>query len=461
MFSIKKEYTVDTRPIPLKDFHDYREKFIPRPPYQRKPGIWTHQMRVNLLDSICKRYYIPRIVLRHVQLSKTEAKLEVIDGQQRINTIQMFYEGRIELPDTLSRIDPERLLVGREYDKLEVKQREWFDKELSLEADIIMNIDDPSDPEHLRKAADIFWRLQQGQPLTFMETLHSRLYSAVRNFTAKHADDISYDFDRYEVLEDNRSRHPFFARVLDMDNDRMQHLALLIRMLLIEFADGPTDVNNERIEELVDRYSVSTIKDTSFEDKPEVKSCLHVLDVFYEIFKDDPMIDDRNGVKELRREYFVISMYLLLRHLIRYYAFTKERHPDFRAFVQAFHERWRQKTMDDRETGLFREYRRQDKESVEVRDSVARRAFFEQSGPLLLKDRKRLFDEAERISLYREARGLCQLCLQEGKSEQDARISWGEYHADHILPWILGGETRMEKAQVLCRQHNLQKGARQ
>jgi 5-methylcytosine-specific restriction endonuclease McrA len=117
--------------------------------------------------------------------------------------------------------------------------------------------------------------------------------------------------------------------------------------------------------------------------------------------------------------------------------------------------------MDDRELGLFREYKRQDKESVEIRDSVVRMAFFKQCGPLLLKDRKRIFNEAERITLSRDTKALCQMCLAEGKNEREARVSWGEYHADHILPWILGGETKIEKAQVLCRTHNLQKGARQ
>jgi len=417
-------------------------------------------MRSNLLDSICKQYYIPRIVLRHVQVSKTEARLEVIDGQQRINTINMFYDGEFSLPETLSNIDPNIVLVNKTYSELEVKQREWFDKTLFLDADIIMNIEDPQNSDHLRKAAEIFWRLQQGQPLTFMETLHSRLYSGVRNFLAKYADDISYDFTHYEFLDSNPDQHPFFRRILDMYNDRMQHLAVLARMLLIETADGPTDLRNETIEAFVERFPIHGLTDISFENTSEARSCIHALNVLYEIFKDDPMIDEQNGVKELRREYFVISVYLLLRHLANYYVFTKKEYSIFKDFVVQFHERWLERKATDHDMATFREYRQQDKDSVEIRDAIIRDAFFKRSGKLLLKDGKRFFDEAERISIYRKANGICEMCRDEGKSEVEATVSWKDYEAHHILPWILGGETKIERGQVLCQRHNLQLGGK-
>jgi hypothetical protein len=416
-------------------------------------------MRSNLLDSICKQYYIPRIVLRHVQVSKTEARLEVIDGQQRINTINMFYDGEFSLPETLRSIDPDNVLVNRKYAELEVKQREWFDKTLFLDADIIMNIDDPLNSGHLRKAAEIFWRLQQGQPLTFMETLHSRLYSGVRNFVAKYADDITYDFTNYNFVESNPDQHAFFKRVLDMSNDRMQHLALLARMLLIEAADGPTDLRNETIQAFVERFPIHNLKDTSFENTPEARSCLHILNTFYEIFKDDPMIDDQNGVKELGREYFVISAYLLLRHLANHYVFAKKEHLIFKDFVVEFHKRWLDRRATDLDMLKFREYRQQDKDSVEVRDALIRDAFFEKSGALLLKDGKRFFDEGERISIYRKANGICEMCIDEGKSEAQATVSWKDFEAHHILPWILGGQTKVEKGKLLCQRHNLELGS--
>ena len=39
-------------------------------------------------------------------------------------------------------------------------------------------------------------------------------------------------------------------------------------------------------------------------------------------------------------------------------------------------------------------------------------------------------------------------------------MPWEEYEADHIVPHSRGGETVPDNAQVLCRYHNRQKGAR-
>ena len=80
---------------------------------------------------------------------------------------------------------------------------------------------------------------------------------------------------------------------------------------------------------------------------------------------------------------------------------------------------------------------------------------------MLTKDQRRAFNEAERIFIYRKDNGLCQQCLKEGKPEQEAFVSWGEYETDHIIPHSKGGRTDIENAQVLCRFHNRQKGASQ
>ena len=45
-------------------------------------------------------------------------------------------------------------------------------------------------------------------------------------------------------------------------------------------------------------------------------------------------------------------------------------------------------------------------------------------------------------------------------SEKEARVSWSEYSADHIIPWIAGGKTTVVQGQVLCHLHNSLLGAR-
>ena len=46
------------------------------------------------------------------------------------------------------------------------------------------------------------------------------------------------------------------------------------------------------------------------------------MSVFFEIFKDDPLVVQGEGMKEFRVEYFIVSAYLLLRHLLAHYVFA-------------------------------------------------------------------------------------------------------------------------------------------
>jgi len=106
---------------------------------------------------------------------------------------------------------------------------------------------------------------------------------------------------------------------------------------------------------------------------------------------------------------------------------------------------------------IFRDNRQQSQDNLEKRDMIMRHVFFSEYSNLPLKDSKRSFNESERIAIYRRDKGLCKICLDEGKSEVEATVPWSQYDADHIKAWITGGKTSVEQAQVLCRYHNRQK----
>ncbi len=189
-----------------------------------------------------------------------------------------------------------------------------------------------------------------------------------------------------------------------------------------------------------------------------------VLNTFHKIFKDDPSIDAENGIKELTREYFIISVVMMVRHLQKYYALPLEMYPRIREFVYQFHERWQQHHEDDRDILIFSDNRQQSKVDLENRDRVIRQAFFEylESKGIALStlDSRRAFNEAERIKIYRRDEGMCQACLKEGKNKVEATVSWSGYQADHIIAWIKGGQTGDENGQVLCTSHNATKGGK-
>ena len=288
-----------------------------------------------------------------------------------------------------------------------------------------------------------------------MEVAHARLSSPVRNFIVKYADDISFDYADYKPIDANPDKHGFFS-VIDRGNDRMQHLALLGRLLLIERADGPTEVRDKLLAEWIDETQTKDgIGNPKFEKEPIAVALLKTLKLTYDIFRSDPAMDEENGVKELNIEYFIISFVMLVRYLRRYYAFLPEHHKHFREFTYEFHHRWKVSSEDDRDILIFSTNRQQSLANLENRDKILRQAFFEylEKHGIEIKglDAKRAFNEAERIRVYRKQDGLCQMCLAEGKSQDEAAVSWSAYQTDHILPWIRGGTTTEDNAKFSAR----------
>ena len=65
-FNPKQEYLVVSKDINIEDFHRYQDEFITRPPYQRKT-VWTDSKKQSLMDSLFRKYYIPKLVIREVR----------------------------------------------------------------------------------------------------------------------------------------------------------------------------------------------------------------------------------------------------------------------------------------------------------------------------------------------------------------------------------------------------------
>lgn len=455
MFNIDCAYSIDSRPTLVRDFFEYLDDYVVRPPYQRK-NVWSTKKQQDLMDSLLRRDYIPPIVLREVMLGENTMRYEVIDGQQRITTVQRFFDGGLRLPDSLADLD-ERL-PGKRYADLPPDIRKFVDKVVKFDVDVVQKIGDPTSAEHQMLAARIFGRLQEGMQLNFIEVAHSRLSSLTRNFVAKYADDISFDFDTYKPLDINPHRHRFFG-LLKSDNSRMGHLALLTRLLMIEMAGGARDLKNSDVRAFIDDWrSPDGINDLSFEDRPEAKTLLACLTEFHRILSKDPTTGDGSPVPELSREYFVLSFVMLLRHLRRHYALKDVHREEYRLFLHEFYEADSDRGHRDELIVLFRENRRQGKQDVEIRDRVLRELFFrrldERKIVIVAKDTKRAFNEAERLSIYRRDRGLCQGCLRDGRPEKEAQVAWSEWEAHHVLPHTEGGKTTVENGEVLCVLHH-------
>jgi len=458
----KTEYTIVPKEFSIKDFFEYKEDFVTRPPYQRK-AVWSKKKKQALMDSLFRRYYIPKLVIREVRKDENVTINEIVDGQQRITTVQEFFDNKYSLPKTLS--DLGEGLAGKYYKDLDTGIRKFIDKSLKYQADVIKNIEEPSNVEHQIIATEIFWRLQQGESLNYMEVAHAQLSSLSRNFIVKYSDDLTFDYEAYKAIDSNPNKLDFF-KLLDVNNDRMKHLQFMARFLLIEKANGYTDLSDKKITEFINEYKTQDgIGNYSFENEKTGIKVKTNLNTFYSIFKDDSMLDENNGIKEFSTEYFIISIYMLVRHLRMHYALDDSIKVYVKNFVYAFYKRW--KTYDegtDNDLLTFSNRRQQGETDLEVRDMILRQIFFkyvsDNNIDLREKDTNRAFSELQRILIYREGKGFCQQCLREGVPEKEARVSWSKYQADHVLPHSKGGETIISNGELLCATHNLSKGNR-
>lgn len=458
-FNPSQEYLVVSKDFNIEDFHRYSDEFITRPPYQRKT-VWETYKKQSLMDSLFRRYYVPKLVIREVRLDDNRTINEIIDGQQRITTVQDFFKNKYKLPNTLNNIHPE--LGGKYYKDLASDLRRFIDREMQFTADIVKNIEDPKNPEHQKVATEIFWRLQQGESLNFMEVAHAKLSSLSRNVVVKYSDDITFDYENYKPIDKNKDKHPFF-KLLNKNNKRMDHLKIFTRFLIIEKANGYTELKDASVTEFINKYERQNgIGNNNLEDENFVKNSISVLNLLYDIFKDDPMLSNKNKIiKELSVEYFIISFYLLVRHLKKYYAIGNDEKLLLREYFYEFYQRWWRNDSVDIDIMTFSNNRQQSSNNLKIRDRIFRQLFFEfllkRKKEFILKDENRAFNEGQRIAIYRRDKGLCQECLKEGKNEKESIVSWDNYQADHIFPHSKGGVTEIDNAQVLCKFHNQKK----
>lgn len=461
-FNPKSEYTIVSKEFNIEEFHKYKDEFVTRPPYQRK-AVWKKTKKQSLMDSLFRRYYIPKLVIREVRLSDNKAVNEIIDGQQRITTVQEYFQNKYPLPKSLKDIDEN--LPGKYYKDLDTEFRRFIDRSLKYQADVIKNIDEPDNVKHQIIATEIFWRLQQGESLNYMEVAHAQLSSLTRNFIVKYSDDQTFDYDKYEPIDTNKDKLPFFS-LLDVDNNRMKHLQFMARFVMIEKDGGYADLSDKKIEAFVNEAKIPNgIGNYSYEESFEAKEVLKNLKTFYEIFKDDSILDKKNGIKELSIEYFIISTYLLIRHLRKHYVIDEKMKETIKDFIYYFHNRWR--TYDDTTDNdmlSFSNRRQQGENDLQIRDRIMRQIFFEHlvNNDLEVKekDEKRAFSELERIQIYRRDKGICQECKREGKPKKEAQVSWSQYQADHVIPHSKGGKTILINGELLCQYHNQSKGAK-
>lgn len=93
-------------------------------------------------------------------------------------------------------------------------------------------------------------------------------------------------------------------------------------------------------------------------------------------------------------------------------------------------------------------------ESIRGRMEFMLRDLLGKMPTLRLKDNQRMFTYLQRLAIYRRDGGMCQTRI----NYDGAKLSWDDWHCDHIKPWSKGGKTTVENGQLACSARNLSKG---
>ena len=235
----------------VKDLVDLRREDMakPNPEYQRGV-VWTPSQQKKLIDSVMRGYQLPIIYLHDIKkvvAGKTSEAYEIIDGQQRIESLRYFVEGAFRLYNV---DDPE----ARFPQFLQEQPCPWGGKFFQdLTDDLKRKLLQTQLPiaciqtEESNEVRDLFVRLQGGAPLAAQEKRDS--------YPGQFTDFILRLGGKPEIPR--YPGHDFFQRVLKMkpgqDRGKTRQLAAQITMLFLERhnlgADHFCDINSRTIDD--------------------------------------------------------------------------------------------------------------------------------------------------------------------------------------------------------------------
>ena len=403
----------------------------PNPEYQRGE-VWTDGQQKKLIDSILRGYQVPIIYLHNKRTEFSDGgvidRLEIIDGQQRVNALYRFVEGDFRLYDvddedarfpTFLR-DTDKypcLWGGKDFHSLsEELQTQLCDAVLSVAL-----ITEATEDE----VRDLFVRLQSGFPLNAQEK----------------RDSLPGEFTRFILNIGGKPQlvgnpgHEFFRDVLRMkpatDRGRSRQLAAQIAVLFLErHRLGPDHFSDTNARAIDDYYYTQLDFDSS---SPECRRLRSILDFLATTFRDwkGPRLVAHNA----------IHLVLLVDSLLDDY--TNLWKPVLMNAQEQFAQLHAEATLaynngeDNEMWNLYSSRTRYGADrgyNIRLRDRYYSRRMVEFLGDGLKPlDQRRTFNGLERQVIYWRDDGKCKVCNQS--------VAWEDTHIHHVEEHHAGGKT--------------------
>jgi hypothetical protein len=406
--------------------------------YQRGP-VWKEPQQKKLIDSVLRGYPLP---LLYLHVKKVEAinlqgvitvneKFEIIDGQQRINSLYKYWQGHFKLfdpekDDKIARFPKFIKDIPCEwsscfYADLTEELKEKFDStELAY-----VRIDTDNEDE----ARDLFIRLQAGTPLSDQEKRDAwpgGYTEFVLRFAGKR-NNIKYpghDFFNNWVKKAPQRNIEGQEDIKDTGSSRK--LCAGLGMLYFRNATNGnwTDLKIQNIDELYHQNLGLKMND------PRVERFRDLLNLALEC------LNGYTGKKLDDHE--VYHIILLLDSLYDDYTKSWVVH-----FQEAF-DNFRKEIAEARKIkageyyqnyAMLNSFHASSANSLKTRHSFFTDRMFEMLNPIL-KDKTRLYGELEREILYYRYEKKCQIC--------GIDIPWDELEIHHVNQHQHGGQTILE-----------------
>lgn len=385
----------------IQEFINNRHKYKVDFTYQRPAGAWSMQDNQCLIDSILKGEPIPIFFLNE----KTgEGTFYIVDGQQRLHAIRLFYDNKLRLNKKFSREENHGKTFNRD-NPLSDEQRETF-LNYTLDFHYLEDYDD----ERIRL---IFSRLQRGKQLTVGERLNAKPGNIVLSMR--------------EI-----AKHPFMSKSIGISKERYGAFPDAARILFYE-RYGQKDCGTPAILSFFEENSSLS------DDSKEYKNALKILNFLRTCFPEE-------DYQFLSKHAWVFSVYTMIRELSLSYSLVGKEEI-IRKFVESFHNKV---YTEDRRRSNPTYQRFYDnvrggwsEKIIALRRHLLIREFLDKYKLEELDERRQVSDE-EKIAAF-EKHNTCERCNRSFKDYKEA-----EYH--HKIRHVDGGKSELGNIMVLCKE---------
>ena len=375
------------------------------PPYQRQL-VWGQKDKQLLLDSIAKDFDIGKLFLREV--SGQSFEYEVIDGQQRLDTLRSFKHGEIAFPtETGSE------LASKKLEELPAKlQIELGGYRLDIV--VVKNANE-------RQVREMFRRLQLGKRLTNGERLKAA-YGKLHEFIEKEA-------LKHKLFETQKVGKRDSGVLLGFANNRDVYFEVASQFVRLTFEGDACDIEYNNLEEMY-YQNQDTVDDLK---KNEVRKALNF---FQKVLGEDGGTfhpDKANSV----------SLYLFASRLKRAYAVNPQ---EIIKFIKDFEAERHAISLTDSE---LIEYNKRlaggsgKKRSIKFRFETLIKRFLTRNPNTKLLDDNRILSGEQRLAVYWRDKGRCRACGEP--------VSNKDFEVHHTEAWYKGGPTTVENSLTLCK----------